>query len=194
MTNLTNKNKIALKILKDVQKDYNANNLAKILKISSMGCLKILKKLQSERIIKSKHFGKAVFYKPSFNSLSESYFLYLLNVEKEEASAYTKRWIREVEKIKEAQIVILFGSVLTKGEKAQDIDVIFVIQPKNLQKLKEEVERINTIAEKRIHPIYQTVSDFKKNIEDKNPAIIEAIRCLILKGQDKFIQILRGEK
>lgn len=194
MANLTNKNKIALEILKGVDKDYNANSLAKVLKISSMGCLKILKQLEDEGIIKGRHLGKAVFYKPSFSSLSESYFLFLLNAEKENMPAYAMRWIREIEKIKGAQIAILFGSVLAKGEKARDIDVIFVVQPKNLLELKKEVGRINSLAEKKIHPIYQTISDFKKNIKERNPAILEAVKCLILTGQDKFISIVRGEQ
>ena len=58
-----NEMKFMLTLLKNPNEQYNANNISTILKISSMGALKIAKRLQKENIFTSKEIGKATFYK-----------------------------------------------------------------------------------------------------------------------------------
>ena len=64
MNDITNNEMyFVLNIFKNPEKEYNANNMAQQLGISSMGALKIAKRLEKENILKSKQIGKARIYK-----------------------------------------------------------------------------------------------------------------------------------
>ena len=154
-----------LKILKSPEIEYNTSSLARELNISAMGALKIAKKLEKENILISRILGKAKFYKLNFkNEYSKQYIKYLLKKEIEQANSYIKRWVNELKKIKNADCIILFGSVLKKCKEAKDIDVLLVTDEKRFKKLKKEIEEINLINVKRIHPVFQIENDLKEKI------------------------------
>ena len=184
-----------LGIAKSLNEDYNANNLSKVIGITSMGTLKILKKLEKEGILKSNQMGNAFFYKVDFNNeYTIDYIKFLLKNEAEFSNPYVKRWIRELKKIGKADVIIIFGSVLKIGEKANDIDVLFMVEKKSFVLLKSEIERLNKINEKKIHPVYQTFSDLKSNLIKKDKVIINTIKGVVVKGEDKFIDLIKNIK
>lgn len=193
MKKTDNEMKAILKILKSLNESYNANSLSKILGISSMGTLKILKKLEKEGILKSKQMGNASFYGADLNNeYAIDYLKFLIKKEAEFSNPYIKRWIRELRKINEADIIIIFGSVLNIGEKANDIDILFIVERKSFNSLKSEIEKLNRINEKKIHPVYQTFSDLESNLIKKDKVIINAIKGVIVKGEDKFIDLVKN--
>lgn len=179
-----------LSIFKSPEIEYNANSIAKHIKISSMGALKIAKRLEKEGILTSKRLGKAVFYKLNFNNdYVKQYTDFLLKRESEQADPYLKRWINEIKKIKNADASILFGSIIKKKKEAKDIDVLLIINRKKFFKLKEEIEEINLINVKKIHPIYQTEKDLKENIKKQDKPILNAIKGIVIFGEDKLINL-----
>ena len=179
-----------LSIFKSPEIEYNANSIAKHIKISSMGALKIAKRLEKEGILTSKRLGKAVFYKLNFNSdYVKQYTDFLLKRESEQADPYLKRWINEIKKIKNADASILFGSIIKKKKEAKDIDVLLITNGNNFFKLKEEIEEINLINVKKIHPIYQTEKDLKENIKKRDKPILNAIKGIVIFGEDKLINL-----
>src|SRR3989344_7124621 len=195
MKQTNNKMKAILKILKSLNEDYNANNLSKILGITSMGALKILKNLEREHILKSNKMGNAFFYEVDFeNEYALDYIEFLLKNEAELSNPYVKRWIRELKKINKADIIIIFGSVLKIGEEAKDIDVLFMVKKKNFNFLKLEIEKLNKINEKKIHPIYQTFWDLKSNLIKNDRIILNAIKGVAVKGENKFIDLIKDIK
>ena len=109
-----NEMNVLLRIAKDVSKDYNANNLAKESGLTPMGALKILKRLEKQGILKSRKLGRAIFYKPDYeNNYAKTFLQFLLQKEAEETQPRLKRWITEVQKLKEtAETVVVFGSIL----------------------------------------------------------------------------------
>ncbi len=180
-----------LSIFKSPEIEYNANSIAKHMRISSMGALKIAKRLEKENILISKEFGKAKFYKPNFNSdYVKQYIKFLLKRESEQAPAYIKRWVSELKKIKSADSIILFGSILKKYEEARDIDVLLITDDKRFSKLKKEIEDINLINVKKLHPLYQTEKDLKENIKKHDKPVLDAIKGIVIFGEDKIISLL----
>ena len=179
-----------LSILKNPMEEYNANNIAKLMKISAMGSLKIARKLKKEEIIKSRKVGRANICQINFNDYSKQYINFLLKKEINDANPYVRRWVRDLEKVKSADAIILFGSVLTKGEKANDIDVLFVVNQNEINKVKKEIKSLNSINDKKIHPIYQTKQDLTKHIKEENKVILNAFRGLYLSGADIIMEIL----
>ena len=187
-----NKMILVLSILKSPEIEYNANNISKLMRISSMGALKIAKNLEKENVLSSRKIGRANIYKINFNNdYARQYIKFLLKKEAEESSPYVKRWIRELEKIKIADTIILFGSVLKKEKDARDIDVLIIVNKKNFEKVKKEIESINLLNDKKIHPIYQTKEDLKKHINERNKVILNAIKGIIVSGEDNIMEILQ---
>ncbi|HLC31746.1 MAG TPA: nucleotidyltransferase domain-containing protein [Candidatus Nanoarchaeia archaeon] len=187
------KNEMALilAILKSPEIEYNANSLAKLLGLSAMGALKIARKLEAENILLSRKVGNAKIYSiNNENEYANQYIKLLLKKEIEEASPYVKRWIREIQKIKRAQGSILYGSVLKKEKEAKDIDVLLIVNKNSFEAVKKQVEEINNLNEKKIHPLYQTKEDLKKHIKEKNKVILNALKGRMVSGEDTILQLL----
>jgi predicted nucleotidyltransferase len=181
-----------LSIFKSPEIEYNANNIAKHLEISSMGALKIAKKLEKQNILISKELGKAKFYKLNLNSdYVKQYIKFLLKRESEQAPSYIKRWLLEVKKIKNSYSAILFGSVLKKYGEAKDIDVLLITDKKKFSELKKEIEEINLINIKKLHPVYQTKKDFIENIKKQDKVILNTIKGVVVFGEDTIIDLFK---
>ncbi len=191
MNDITNNEMLfVLSIFKSPEKDYNASNMAQHLGISPMGALKIARRLEKENILKSKQIGKARIYKINMgNSYAKEYAEFLLKREAEQAPAHVKVWVKELRKIKNADIAVLFGSVLRKNE-ANDIDALFVTNQKRFPKLKKEVENINLINIKKLHPMYQSNKDINANIKKEDKALLSAIKGIVAFGEDELINLI----
>jgi len=191
MENITNNEMLfVLSIFKNPEKEFNANSLAKHLKISSMGSLKIAKRLEKEKILISKEMGKAKFYRLNFNNdYVKQYVKFLLKRESEQTHPYVKVFIKEIKKIKSADVAILFGSILRKHKEAKDVDVLLITDQKKFSKLKKEIEKINLINVKKLHPIYQTEKDLGENIKKQDKPILNAIKGIVVFGEDILINL-----
>jgi len=181
----------ALSIFKSPEIDYNANNIAKHLNISSMGALKIARRLEKEGILNSKKIGKAIIYKINFDSdYAKNYLEFALRREARQAHPYIKRWIAEIKKLTSAKATIVFGSVLKKHKEAKDIDVLLVTDKKGFSKLKKQVEEINITNIKKIHPVYQTEEDIKKHIKKEQKIVLNAIKGIVAFGELLLIDLI----
>ncbi len=178
-------------IFKSPEHEYNAHSIAKLIGISPMGALKIAKRLEKEDVIVSRELGKARFYGLNLDSdYVKQYIKFLLKREAEKAEPYVKAWISEIRKIKNADSAVLFGSVLRKKGEAKDIDVLLITNKEIFSKLKNEVEKINLINVKRLHPVYQTKDDFIKNIKKGDKVLLNAIKGIFVFGEDILIDML----
>ncbi|MCX6707869.1 MAG: winged helix-turn-helix domain-containing protein [Candidatus Woesearchaeota archaeon] len=193
MKDITKKEmELALAIFKSPEEEQNASSISKRLDMTRMGALKIMKKLEKQGILESRQMGKATFYKIDKHSdYASDYLGFMLKREAEQSSPYIKRWISDIKKIKNADIVILFGSVLKNESKANDIDVLFVTEKKKFTNLKKEVARIDELNEKKMHPIYQTDSDLEDNVKKHDKMLLNAIKGIVIIGQKQLIEALR---
>lgn len=194
MRDITNNEMMfVLGIFKSPKTQYNANSLAQLLGITRMGALKIARKLEQERIISSQKLGQARFYRINLdNDYAKQYISFLLRMEAEQAHPYVKAWIGEIRKIKSADATILFGSVLRKYKEARDIDVMLITGQKRFKKLKKEIEEIDKINTKKIHPIYQTKEDFARNIKNGDKPLLDAVKGICVFGESLIMELMQA--
>lgn len=168
-------NEALLLIFKDFSTDYNANSISKKLNITPRGALKILNKLYSEKVLIRRKLGKAIFYKVNFeDDYAKKLIETLLMKEAREKAA---RWLSEFEGLFGAiQIGLIYGSAVRNYEKARDIDLLLIIEKEKYKEISKLVEEKNRILIKPIHPLIMVSSDLEKNLKNKNPAMINAIR------------------
>lgn len=194
MNEITNNEMVfVLSIFKSPEIEYNSSSIAKHIGISRMGALKIAKRLEKENIISSKELGKAKFYSLKLNNdYVRQYVKFLLKREAEQVNPYIKAWIDDLKKIKSAEAAILFGSVLRKDKQANDIDVLFIIKDKKqFLKLKKEIEELNMIHTKKVHPMFQTSEDFKSNIKKADKPLLTAIKGKVVFGEDITMELMQ---
>ena len=190
MKDLTiNEMRFVLSILKSPEMEYNANNMAVSLDISSMGALKIANRLVKEKILLVKMLGRAKYYRLNINEYVSQYLKFLLKREAEQSYPYIKRWIIEIRKIKNADTAILFGSVLSKNESAKDVDVLLITNSKKFTALQTEIEILNKLNDKKIHPIFQTMGDIIKNVHDKDKIVCDALKGIVVFGEDIMVNL-----
>ena len=180
---------VVLRLVKSPEADYNANTIAKAVGITAMGALKILKRLESESIFQSRKIGNAVIYRlPAGNAYAHRYAGLLLSREALHANPNIKRWVRELRNIRNADLVVLFGSVL-ETPNPRDIDVLLVTDQKRFSKLQQEIQELNGMSAKRVHPLYQTNSDIINNIKKRDKPILNAIKGIVVAGEERFLEI-----
>ncbi|HLC96763.1 MAG TPA: hypothetical protein VJH97_05585 [Candidatus Nanoarchaeia archaeon] len=179
-----------LAIFKSPEQDYNTSDIARLLDISAMGALKIARRLEKENILRSKMVGKARVHKLNKeNEYVQDYVRFLLKREAEQAPPPIKMWITELRKLTAADAAVLFGSVLRKKD-PEDIDVLLITDEKKFSRLKKEIENTNLINLKRLHPVYQTKVDIRKNIQKQDAVVLNAIKGIVAFGEDQIIDLL----
>ena len=185
-------NEALLLIFKDFSRDYNANSISKKLNITPRGSLKILNNLYSEKTLIRKKLGKAIFYKIDFEDNYAKKLVETLLIK--ESKEKTARWLHEFGGLAEtAQIVLIYGSTVRNYNQAKDIDLLVIIEKERYKEVKKFIDEKNNISYKPIHPLIMTLSDLEKNLKNKNPAIINAIReSYVLHGHDKMIEVVKN--
>ena len=186
---LTNEQK-AMKILfKDMLNQYNSRNLSKLVGISHPGMFKILKNLEKENILKSIKIGNTRVYSIDYtNPISIRMLETILTIE---ANEY-KRWLEEFKSLGPfIDFAILFGSILKDENTARDIDLHIVSDKKNYIEINRLIGERNKLSNKKVHLIFQTPIEFKKDLTDNNKVIIEIIKKgIVLLGQSQFIKLI----
>ena len=192
MTTLTQKERETVLILfKDYTTFYNANSISKILNISHVGAQKIFKRLLQENLLRSKTIGKSITYKLNFNDSYVSQLVAFLLAD--EANKF-KRWKEEFKELfKKDRIVMLFGSTVKDYAHAHDIDLMIVIENKEVKEVNAFLKKKEEILPKKLHAIKLNHHDLSENIKKKDKAFVDIIKnAIIFYGQEKYVEILKN--
>lgn len=192
MASLTKKERETLLILfKDFTSFYNANSISKVLNISHVGAQKIFKRLLRENLVVSKTIGKSITYKLNFNEAYVSQLIAFLLAD--EANNF-KRWKEEFKELfKRDRIVILFGSTIKDYAHAHDIDIMIVLENKDVKEVNNILKRKEEILPKKLHAIKLSPQDLLDNLKKKDKVVADIVKnAIILYGQDKSVDILKN--
>ncbi len=192
MTTLTKKVRETLLILfKEYTTFYNANSISKVLNISHVGAQKIFKRLLHENLVISKTIGKSITYKLNFNEAYVSQLIAFLLAD--EANNF-KRWKGEFKELfKKDRIVMLFGSAIKDYAHARDIDLMIVLENKEVKEVNDILKKKEEILPKKLHTIKLNHHDLLENLKKKDKAFVDIIKnAIILCGQEKYAGVLKN--
>ncbi|MDO8656240.1 MAG: nucleotidyltransferase domain-containing protein [Nanoarchaeota archaeon] len=190
MLSLTTKERETLLILfKDYTSFYNANSISKVLKISHVGAQKIFKRLKKENLIVNTKIGKSIIYKLN---LKEDYTKNLISFLLSDEAHNFKRWKEEFKELEQkGRIIMMFGSAIKNYAQAHDIDLMIVIEQKEIKEIHAILKKKEEILPKKIHAIKLTKHDLLENIKKKDKAIVDIVKnAIILYGQDNYVEIM----
>ncbi|MEK6800376.1 MAG: winged helix-turn-helix transcriptional regulator [Nanoarchaeota archaeon] len=181
-------------LLKDFTKRNTISSLSEEIGIERPGVWKVLKRLESKRLINLDPIGKGKtsVYEVTLNwknSLVEKTLAIIL----EEDALEQERWRDNFKNLeKRTLFVILFGSILHSPKEANDIDILVVVKTNNDFKAVEKiVSEVQQTQIKKIHVIDLTKEELKSELKKKNKAYLEALKKgAILFGQENFIKFV----
>jgi len=190
MPSLTIKERETLLILfKDYTSFYNANSISKVLKISHVGAQKIFQRLKKENLIIDTRIGKSITYKLN---LKDNYTKNLISFLLADEAHNFKRWKEEFKELEQkGRIIMMFGSAIKNYAQAHDIDLMIVIEQKEIKEINVILKKKEEILPKKIHAIKLTKHDLLENIKKKDKAIVDIVKnAIILYGQDNYVEIM----
>jgi len=192
MVTLTQKEKEALLILfKDFTNYYNANSISKVLGISRIGAMKMLKKFLNENLLIAQKIGKSTIYKLK---LDDDYVKKLIAFLLADEANNFKRWKDEFKGLfKKDRVVMLYGSTIKNYAKANDIDIMIVIKKGEYKDVSKIIEERQRFIPKKIHSIELVANELLNNLKQKQKSIIDIVKnAVILYGQDKYVDIMKN--
>lgn len=196
MIEINNAEKKILKIIfSDYKKDYNANTIKDKIGISDVYSLRLLKNLSEKKLLTGKKMGKATFYKVNLDNSYVITLLELIFTDNTDQSNYVKGLMKDLEKFNSfTHSILLFGSVLTKGKNAKDIDVCFVLKNyKDLKKINNKIDEINKLHALKIHPLHIIKKDFIRKLKEGDKPLIDIVRtCAVVYGQSAFVEVVKN--
>jgi len=169
----------------------NINQISKELNISLGSTFKILKDLEKNEIVLLKKLGNANYYILNLKNQETNRLCELILLEeKRKLKSYTKIYSDEIKNFKNADLIILFGSIL-KNKQFNDVDVLFVTNKiKEVNKFCLEISKIRT---KPITPLILKKSDLVKEIDNRKESILEIIKTgIVLKGESVFLEVIKN--
>lgn len=190
-----NEQELVTYLWRNYTEQLSINELAKRTSITPKGAYTILKKNEKLGLVTKKTIANAVIYRLNYqDKKTKDVVEYALKSEQPPNSyvAVLEKDLQLLQKIADA--AILFGSVLTKGLQANDLDVLVIINPKNLSALKAKIKEFESISPKKVHLVIQTKADMQKNLRKKDPVIMEVLqKGHILWGYDLLYQLIEIE-
>jgi len=192
MITLTQKEREALLVLfKDFTSYYNANSISKVLNISRIGSMKILKRLLNENLLIDKKIGKSTIYKLN---LDDDYARELIAFLLADEANNFKRWKEEFRELfKKDRIILIYGSVIKNYSKANDIDIMIIIEKAEYKNISRLIEKKQRILPKKIHSIEITPQDILQNIKQREKSVIDIVKnAIVLYGQVKYVEIIKN--
>jgi hypothetical protein len=182
---------IMLRLFKEFNIDFNASRLGESLNATRIGTYKALKQLEKKGLVKGRFFGKSRFYTLDLN---DDYVKKTLSLLLLEESRLVKKWADEFKEIYPYSLAaIIFGSILKDEKKAGDIDLLLILDPENNDKINKIIQKKDNILTKKIHPIKQTREELIKNLKNKDPVLLSALKeGIILYGHDSMVETLKN--
>ena len=170
---------------------FNVNQLSRNIKISVGSAHKILQELKKENIVIITDMKNSIYYKLNLsNPDTVDICNLILRKNKRDLPSHIKIYSEEIEKFNQADIIILFGSILNKKD-FNDVDVLFITNKiKEVDLFCNEISKIRT---KSINPLIMKIDDFIKNIKNKDNVILEIInKGIVIKGENKYMEALKN--
>lgn len=170
---------------------HNINQIAKSVSISVGSSFKILKDLEKSKIVSSESIGNASYYRLNMdNSEAVKLCELLLLEEKRHLTGYAKLYSESLQEFENAELIIMFGSILKKKE-FNDVDMLFITDDaKGVNNFCLELSKLRT---KPVIPLILKKKDFINELRNKKEVIISIIKeGIVLKGESIFVEIIKN--
>ncbi|MBI2575236.1 nucleotidyltransferase domain-containing protein [Candidatus Woesearchaeota archaeon] len=183
-------------LLKDFSSRPTVTSLTKETGLSRVGAWKLIKRMQSGKLIVLYKIGngKTSAYSMGLNWDNPLVWKNLALCLTENALK-NQRWLNVFAELKnKLDFLVLYGSIINSPREASDIDVLGVVSNKSrFVEIAESIRNIQKTQIKKIHAINFTQAELRQELRKPNMAFIGAIKKgIVLFGQEKFIKFMES--
>ncbi len=173
--------------------DYSINDVAKACGITPNGAYKILRKLEKEGVLLAKQIANIKAYKPDFKN-EKTARVYELAFMPDTLEGRVKLRLEDLKQLKAVtKACVIFGSYITKKQKPEDLDALFVVEKDDFKNYKKALAKVQDIAPVKIHDVVQTTEDMLQNLKKNDHIITEALqKGVALWGFDTLVQVIKN--
>src|SRR3989338_894670 len=179
-------------LIRNFEERLSINTIGKRLGLSPRGAHQILKNLEKIDAIVPERIGNVIYYRPNWEGASGRKMMEFIML-RNDLSKYAQVQAEDLSPLKErTHAAVLFGSVLTKGKDAADIDVLLVYDRKNFGKVEKSLKEIRSLKAKPIHQVAQTPRDLEESIRKHDAVILNILRTgAVLWGPETLVEAIR---
>lgn len=188
----SNELKVLNFLVRHFSENYSINQLAKQIGITPKGMHKLLKRLEKQGVLLPRRMANAVFYELNFSSdLARK--AAEISLFEDIRLPFARVQAKDLEVLRQfVRAAVLFGSVLEKGEKSGDIDVLVIVEKRKYAAFQNALNRLQHTKPKRIQPVLQSPEDFIKNLKKQDKIVLEILKTgKILWGHDTVINSIK---
>lgn len=189
-----NKKKILDRLLRDMNKEgHNINQIARELKISVGSAFKILKELTKDKIINETKIGNGFFYTLNFKSIETKLICELILINQSKTlTGNSKLYAESLKEFKDAEMIILFGSIL-KNKEFNDVDVLFLTD--RIKEVNAFCLDLTKVRTKPVVPLIIAKKDMIVELKNSKDALLSIVKeGVVLKGESSFIEVIENAK
>ena len=192
-----NKNQILKVLLKDFNTRNTVTSLSESLNMTRAGVWKILKKLESEKLVVLSPLGTgrtstctvSLYWD---NPLVEKILAVLLV----EEALKNQRWIANFSELEpKVDFLIIYGSIITSPKAANDIDIVSIVPFKSgFVEIDNIISKIQKTQIKKIHALHFTKDEFREELTKPNKVFLDALnKGAVLFGHERFVKFMEEE-
>jgi len=192
MVKTDNEAKVLSFLARWFKESYSINQLAKKIGLTPKGMHKLLKRLEQQGLIAPRKMANAIFYHINFDSDLACKAVELALFE-EIKLPYARVQAKDIERLRPVVIAtVLFGSVLERGEKADDIDLLVIFEKSKYRSFQKELDMLQALKTKRIHAVMQTPEDLISNLQKPDGVLLEILKTgRILWGHHVIVDAIK---
>ena len=189
--------KILKMLLKDFSVKHTITSIAKEIGMTRVGIWKVLKKLETEKLIflSPVGTGRTSVYNINLN-WDNPIVEKTLSLALTEDAIKNRRWVDNFIELEEkVNFLIIYGSIIHSLKEVNDIDILGITNKNKFMEIEESIKKIQKTQIKKIHILNFTEAEFKQELEKSNKAFIDAVKKgIVLFGQERFIKFIRSIK
>ena len=190
---VNNAEEIIIYLIENNDKDINISNISKSLAIDYKNTHRLVKKLEEASAIKLEKFGNTT---KCLLSHKMNPYLFSAELKRREIILKNKNIATMLKILKESSepinyILLLFGSYAKKKQhKDSDIDLMFIISHKSIEK---KIEETLSIIPLPVHAVILTESEFSDMYSRRTGNVVqEAVNNnVVLKGVEHYYEMIQ---
>lgn len=175
---------------KGVFEGYNINQISRLSGVDVATTHRILKEMEKRNEVLKTKRGNNNFYRPNLDNASTVKYCELYSIERRKEFFLKQPRLHGIvsQLSKEAESIILFGS-MARGEKnPRDIDFLLLSGKKHNVKIIEKI-----IKDSNISPLYMQFGEFSEKLKERNETLKEIVRDgIVLHGEEKYWKAVKG--
>ena len=173
---------------------FNVNQLAREAGMSVGSAHRIAKALERRRILAAERVANSILYSLDLREQESRSVAELVLIERRERilskAGAARLYSRELLQCPGTEAIVLFGSILTKGEAAGDVDALIIVRGKaGVAEVSSFCTDLSKTRAKPVVPLIMTPADLAAKLSQRAPVVLDIMRTgIVLAGESVIVE------